>query len=129
MTGPNGKSGGHENGPEAWGSARSARRFSSLRELSVTYEGHSEDIVTRPPDVSSRGMFINTSRIFPEGAVLNVRFRLAISGKQVQSRAEVRYCLPGVGVGVEFVDISREHVRAIEYEIEIRNQAAASKPR
>jgi len=108
----------------AFSSPRAATRFSSLRDLSVTYEGHSEDVVTRPPDISTRGMFINTTRTFPEGAVLNVRFRLAISGREVQSRAEVRYCLPGVGVGVEFVDISHESVRAIEHEIEIRNEAA-----
>jgi len=114
----NGK--GNVAGAHAWGSARTAKRFSSLRDLSVTYEGHSEDIVTRPPDISTRGMFINTTRVFPEGAVLNVRFRLALSGHEVQSRAEVRYCLPGVGVGVEFIDISRESVRAIEKEIEIR---------
>jgi hypothetical protein len=106
-----------------WGSPRSAKRFSSLRDLSVTYEGHSEDIATRPPDISTRGMFINTTKTFPEGAVLIVRFRLAISGHEVRSRAEVRYCLPGVGVGVEFIDIGREHVRAIEKEIGIRNES------
>src|SRR5579863_2779946 len=83
-----------------WGSPRTAKRFSSLRDLSVTYEGHSEDVAARPPDISTRGMFINTTKTFPEGAVLNVRFRLAISGHEVKSRAEVRYCLPGVGVGV-----------------------------
>ncbi|HXA57407.1 MAG TPA: PilZ domain-containing protein [Candidatus Acidoferrum sp.] len=117
---------GKGNGAEAhdWGSPRSAKRFSSLRELSVTYEGHSEVIATRPPDISTRGMFINTTKTFPEGAVLNVRFRLAISGHEVRSRAEVRYCLPGVGVGVEFIDIAREHVRAIEKEIEVRNESA-----
>jgi PilZ domain-containing protein len=117
---------GKGNGAEAhdWGSPRSAKRFSSLRELSVTYEGHSEVIATRPPDISTRGMFINTTKTFPEGAVLNVRFRLAISGYEVRSRAEVRYCLPGVGVGVEFIDIAREHVRAIEKEIEVRNESA-----
>lgn len=108
---------------QTWGAPRVAKRFSSLRDLSVTYEGHSEDIVTRPPDISTRGMFINTTRVFPEGAVLNVRFRLALSGHEVHSRAEVRYCLPGVGVGVEFVDISRECVRAIEREIEIRAES------
>lgn len=108
---------------QTWGAPRVAKRFSSLRDLSVTYEGHSEDIVTRPPDISTRGMFINTTRVFPEGAVLNVRFRLALSGHEVHSRAEVRYCLPGVGVGVEFIDISRECVRAIEREIEIRAES------
>src|SRR5271154_857123 len=89
-------------------------RFSSLRDLSVTYEGHSEDVASHPPDISTRGMFINTNRDFPEGAVLNVRFRLANSGIEIQTRAEVRYCLSGVGVGVEFVDISPKAVRAIQ---------------
>jgi hypothetical protein len=109
-------------GSHPWGSPRTAKRFSSLRDLQVSYEGHSEDIVTRPPDISTRGMFINTTRTFPEGAVLNVRFHLALSGYEVKSRAEVRYCLPGVGVGVEFIDISRECVRAIEKEIDIRKE-------
>ena len=110
-----------------WDSTRLAPRFSSLRELSVTYEGFSEDIVTRPPDVSARGMFINTSRKFPEGAVLNVRFRLALTGVEIQSRCEVRYCLPGVGVGVEFIDISPELVRAIEKEVSLGNSASSEK--
>jgi hypothetical protein len=104
-----------------WSSPRLAPRFSSLRELSVTYEGYSEDIITRPPDVSTRGMFINTSRKFPEGAVLNVGFCLALTGVEVHSRCEVRYCLPGVGVGVEFIDISPESVRAIEAEVKLGN--------
>jgi len=96
---------------------RQAPRLSSLRDLSVTYEGHSESVVTRPPDLSTHGMFINTRRDLPEGAVLNVRFRLGHSDVEISARAEVRYCLPGVGVGVEFIDISPEAVRAIEVEL------------
>ncbi len=107
------------NNGKAWSAPRLAPRISSLRELSVSYEGFSEDVITRPPDISTRGMFINTNRNFPEGAVLNVRFRLARSGVEVRSRCEVRYCLPGVGVGVEFIEISTESVRAIENEIEM----------
>lgn len=102
-----------------WTSARLAPRLPSLRDLSVDYEGFSEEVVTRPPDVSTRGMFINTSRNFPEGAVLNVRFRLALTGVEIRSRCEVRYCVPGLGVGVEFVDISPEFVRAIEKEFKL----------
>lgn len=104
---------------QPWNPSRLAPRFSSLSELSVSYEGHSEDVATRPPDISTRGMFINTARTFPDGAVLNVSFRLALSGVQIRSRCEVRYCLPGVGVGVEFVDISPEDVQAIEHEIKL----------
>lgn len=97
---------------------RLAPRISAIRDLSVDYEGYSESIITRPPDISTRGMFINTNRVFPEGAVLNVQFSLAVSGVEIRSRAEVRYCLAGVGVGVEFVEISPESVDAIQKEIE-----------
>jgi hypothetical protein len=97
--------------------SRLVYRFSSLRDLSVTYEGHSEEVATRPPDISTRGMFINTTKNFPVGAVLTVSFKLAHSGVEVTTRAEVRYCLAGVGIGVEFMEISPEYVRAIEAEI------------
>jgi hypothetical protein len=94
----------------------------------VTYEGHSEKVLTRSPDLSTRGMFINTNRTFPEGAVLNVRFRLALSDVEIRARAEVRYCLPGVGVGVEFIEISPEAARAIEEERERTDAYATQKP-
>ena len=101
--------------------ARSLRRFRryypQIRELAITYEGSSEDIPIRPPDVSAQGMFINTPRHFPEGSVLAVRFRLLHSNYEVCARCEVRYCLPGVGIGVEFVDISEEARRMIEQEL------------
>jgi hypothetical protein len=106
-------------GEKKWHSTRGVPRVSSLCDLSVSYEGYSENIQTRPPDISTRGMFINTSRSFPEGAVLIVQFRLAMTGAEVRTRCEVRYCLPGVGVGVEFIEISREGVEAIEKEIQL----------
>jgi hypothetical protein len=107
---------GHE--VKDYSAQRLAPRISAIRDLSVDYEGYSEQIVTRPPDISTRGMFINTNRVFPEGAVLNVQFCLAFSGVEIRSRAEVRYCLAGVGVGVEFIEISSESVSAIQKEIE-----------
>lgn len=99
------------------GPIRRDRRYPHLRELSVSYEGSSEQIPLRPPDISPHGMFINTPRSFPESAVLTVRFRLARSGREILARGEVRYCLPGVGVGLEFVDISFEDQQAIEEEV------------
>ena len=97
---------------------RQAKRYSShYRELFITYEGYSEEIPLRPPDLSVRGMFIQTTRRFPEGAVLKIRFRLARSLYEVVVRGEVRYCLPGVGIGIEFVEISAEARRAIKEEL------------
>jgi hypothetical protein len=71
----------------------------------------------RVPDISTHGIFINTSQCFAEGAVLSLQFRLTRTDVPVKTCAEVRYCLPGVGVGVEFVDISPEVRRAIEEEM------------
>jgi hypothetical protein len=113
---------------KAWSGARAAQRVSSLRDLSVTYEGHSEDIALRPPDISARGMFINTTKHFPEGAVLNVQFRLGLSGVQISTRAEVRYCLKGVGVGVEFLNLSPDAVKAIEEEAELGRSSGSALP-
>ena len=96
------------------------RHYAHFRELSIAYEGYSEEVPLRPPDLSARGMFIQTARHFPEGAVLKVRFRLARSGYEVSARAEVRYCLAGVGIGVEFIDIPDEARSAIEEELKVR---------
>jgi hypothetical protein len=96
---------------------RQEPRHPQFSDLCMTYEGTSEDIIARAPDLSAHGMFVNTAREFAEGSILKLRFRLTKSGVQIQTRCEVRYCLAGVGVGVEFVGISPEFVRAIENEI------------
>lgn len=105
--------------PKLRQAARQAARYAHIRQLAINYEGASEEISLRPPDISTRGMFINTPRIFPEGAVLKVRFRMARSNHEVQVRSEVRYCLPGVGIGVEFIDLPPDARRAIEEELEL----------
>src|SRR5258707_9033809 len=96
---------------------RLRNRMRRYRDLTIAYEGHAEEIPIRVPDLSSTGMFINTTRSYPEGSVLKVRFVLERTGLEVQARTEVRYCLPGVGVGIEFVDISPESRSAIEKEL------------
>jgi len=101
---------------------RLSKRVHTIESISVNYEGRNEELASRPPDVSRQGMFISTARNFPEGAVLNLRFRLALSGAQITTRCEVRYCLPGVGVGVEFVGISPEAVRDIDREVKLCNR-------
>lgn len=103
----------------AWDRERTSLRIHTVQEISVQYEGRTEEVALRLPDVSTHGMFFNTPTRFPEGAVLHLRFRLALTGAEIRTRCEVRYCLPGVGVGVEFVDIAPEAVRQIEREVEL----------
>lgn len=96
---------------------RCGPRVYSLREITITYEGQNAQIVVKPPNLSTRGMFINTSRTFPEGAVLNLRFTLVLTGADIRTRCEVRNCQAGVGIGVEFIGLPAEAMNMIEREI------------
>jgi len=110
-----------------WDRERLSPRIHTVKEISVHYEGRTEEVAIRPPDVSTHGMFFNTATRFPEGAVLNLKFRLALTGAEIHTRCEVRYCLPGVGVGVEFIGISPEAVRKIEREVQLCSRPRARK--
>ncbi len=104
-------------------------RVQGLRQITISYEGRDEEIRVKPPDLSIHGMFIGTSTSFPEGSVLNLRFQLAHSGVEVETRGEVRYCLPGVGVGVEFIEVSHEAEQEIAWEIECQTKRAQTQER
>ncbi len=109
---------------------RRSSRAHCLREITVTYEGQNEHTVVKAPDLSASGMFINTTRAFPEGAVLNLRFRLAVTNALVETRGEVRHCLPGVGVGVEFLGLAPDARQAIERELALNGETCrARQPR
>ena len=112
---------------KTWKQTRFGQRVHSVKDISLTYEGHSEEVVVRPPDLSRRGMFISTARAFPQGAVLNLRFRLAVTGVEVQTRCEVRHCLTGVGVGVEFTGLSPKVANQIDREIKLCEQQPAQR--
>jgi hypothetical protein len=91
---------------------RSVRR-NLCDDLIIDYEGFHRPQRILMPNLGPNGMFINTPEYFPEGAVLKIQFRLPDCEVVVRTRAEVRHCLPGVGVGVEFVDMSLEDRLAI----------------
>ena len=88
------------------------------RDLAYVYEGQSKVTSVREPDLSPCGMFINTAEPFSEGAVLKVEFRLPDSHEVIKVRGEVRYCLPGVGIGLEFIEISPSHQEAIRRQVQ-----------
>lgn len=85
---------------------RTTPRHSCYTDLRVNYDGMGQHVDIRAPDISSRGMFINTPQVFPIGAALTLRFRLGHTGRLLTVRADVRYCLEGVGIGVEFTDLT-----------------------
>jgi PilZ domain len=100
---------------------RTGFRSHCLREISVSYEAQNELTVVQSPDLSITGMFISTAEVYPEGAVLNLRFRLVMSQAEVKTRCEARHCLPGVGVGVEFIGLGAEAAKIIKRELALNN--------
>src|SRR5262249_11691332 len=102
--------------------ARSGSRAHCIREITVSSEGQDELIRIKAPDLSSTGMFINATRPFAEGTVLNLKFRLAVTGAEVETRCEVRYCNPGVGIGVEFIDLPPKARKDIERELALSSE-------
>lgn len=111
--------------PAAASPPRSARRIHTVSGIILSYEGQPDLTYVRSPDVSARGMFVNTPRQFPEGAIMNVRFRLALTGAAVQARGEVRYCLPGVGIGLEFIGLDAKTRQRIEREVALNDTGGA----
>lgn len=99
--------------------ARRSPRYNPIRDLSIIYEGYGDEVPLQTADFSAQGMFVHTSAEFPEGAVIVMKFRLGRSNVEVKTRCEVRYCLPGVGIGVEFIEISEEDRQSIVEELRL----------
>ena len=87
-------------------------------DLKIVYDGIADVVYQRSPDLSTSGMFINTSRFYPPGALLQLRFDLIRTGVIVRAVGDVRHCQPGIGIGVQFVDLPEYARAAIERELE-----------
>ena len=96
-----------------------------FRDLKITYDGLTDSVDTRAPDLSISGMFINTPRFYPAGAQLKLKFDLVRTRVTVWALGEVCYCLYGVGIGVKFVNLPRHTRVAIERELEEMKKAEA----
>jgi hypothetical protein len=59
-------------------------------------------------NISTSGVFIETTQSFSAGSVVNLRFSLGESANLVSCSAIVRNERPGAGLGVEFLDLSSE---------------------
>jgi hypothetical protein len=88
------------------------------RDLKIVYDGVADVVYERSPDLTTSGMFINTPHFYPPGAQLKLRFDLLRTGVIVRALGDVRYCLPGIGVGVHFVSLPEYARAAIERELE-----------
>ena len=94
---------------------RRTRRINYICEIMC--EGYNIGRVeTRINDISVSGLFIDSLSHMPVGSEVKMRFTL--SGTLIDVVGEVRYCMPQVGMGVQFLNLRPEHREVIERLVE-----------
>jgi hypothetical protein len=81
---------------------RIEKRVSFIKEIEIVGIG-----MRRCSDLSIGGMYLETVAIFPEGTILDLRFKLDDSKEEsIRVQARVSYVHSGMGVGVRFINLS-----------------------
>jgi Domain of unknown function (DUF4388)/PilZ domain len=94
---------------------RDAKRVNYLCEVECEAEGIAR-AATRINDISMTGAYIDSTAAFSPGTKITLRFR--IKGVLIDTAAEVRYRMSGMGMGVRFLDLKPVHVAALESLVE-----------
>lgn len=92
---------------------RKGRRVPVIREVSVELDSPRITLQGKIFDLSACGAFINVIAGLPTGSLIEIDFDLPTK-ERVKVTASIRYVLPGLGMGVEFVEIGEEESRSIE---------------
>ncbi len=92
------------------------RRAKLVAQVRCESLGRQEVMVTR--DVSVGGLFVSAKKPFPRDSEVAVSFQLKSSGQAISCHGRVAYSIAGVGMGIQFFDLSEENRKAIEKFIE-----------
>lgn len=58
-------------------------------------------------DISESGVYVHTGRLWPLGNILDIS--MSIGSHPVNLKVRVQHCQEGIGMGLEFIDLSPEH--------------------
>lgn len=94
---------------------REAKRISYLCEVDCEGDGIGRT-ATRINDISLTGAFIDSMAAYSPGTRITLRFR--VKDIPIETTAEVRYSIPQIGMGVQFLDLKPRHFAALESLIE-----------
>ena len=67
-------------------------------------------------DISEGGVFVSAIQYFEQGDLIEVS--IPLKGEKITVKAEVKYCQPGIGLGIMFVDLNDEQKARIRELIE-----------
>jgi len=63
-------------------------------------------------EISEGGLFVSAIQIFEEGEVIDVT--IPLGGEQITVKGQVKYCQPGIGMGVMFHNLNDEQKTRIK---------------
>jgi len=67
-------------------------------------------------DISEGGMYISVMQSYEIDAVIDLT--IPFKEENLTLKAQVRYCQPGIGMGVQFVDLTHDQEAKIKHIIE-----------
>lgn len=94
---------------------RASKRITYLCEVECEGSGLSH-MATRINDLSMTGAFIDSMTCYAVGTSLRLRFH--IKDVLIETNAQVRYSMPQMGMGVQFLGLKPDHLAALESLIE-----------
>lgn len=94
---------------------REARRITHICEVECDGTGISR-LATRITDLSTTGAFIDSMTNFAVGTRLGLKFR--VKDATIETMCQVRYQMPQVGMGVQFLDLRPEYLAVLEHFVE-----------
>jgi len=65
-------------------------------------------------DISTGGLFLNTPDPLVPGSHVELSFRVSPEGPEIECSGRVVYALPGVGMGIQFIDPKGEVKLALD---------------
>jgi hypothetical protein len=94
---------------------RMAKRISYICEIQCEGKGIGR-LNTRINDISVTGLFIDSLAHLAVGSILKLRF--VVLGVPIEVEGEVRYCMPQVGMGIQFTNLKPEQEYTIKCLVE-----------
>jgi c-di-GMP-binding flagellar brake protein YcgR len=91
---------------------RQHRRAKLVTQVRCEALGREELLVTR--DISIGGLFLHSSKPLPRDSEITLSFRLQAEQPAVTCRGKVVNSIPGLGMGIQFLDVDEATQRALE---------------
>jgi hypothetical protein len=91
---------------------RRHRRAKLVTEVKCDALSRDEFLVTR--DISAGGLFVITKTPLPLGSLVGLSFSLGTGAPPMTCHGKVVYSQQGLGMGIQFDELSYENLRALE---------------